>query len=288
MLANFTMRTRMLHGKALSCAVVLLIITCAPLAEAQVTSKVLVAMEEPCSSTAPNKIIVVLTVGNQTVRFLAKRADSSGAWVGERVDKKTFPADRAKASLRLNGSRTGCERSFAAIEEKEDVAKFIFRCDRRGVRSVNITTNGPVDAVYARKNAGCPEETEKADFVSGSTAEPVTDVWVPGEELSLRLSSSTLGSQDRGLLVFSLDPAGRNWPLFSPDPDDSALLLFDNGGRRQKKKSVKALTLKRSEIATLFIKQRFPMGWHQSSDAISIEAKRLEDAGLKTVTFQVP
>jgi hypothetical protein len=288
MLANFKMRTRWLHGNALWCIVILLIVTCVPLAEAQVTSKVVVAMEEPCSSAAPNTIILVLTVDKQTVRFLAKRTDSTGAWTGERLDRKTFPSDRAKASLRLHGSRTGCEHSFAAIEEKEDVAKFIFHCDRRGVRSVNITTNGSVDAVYARKTKVCPEETEKAHFITGKTPEPVTDIWVPGEELSLRLSSSTLGSQDPGLLVFSSDLAARNLPLFSADPDDAALLVFANAGRLKKQKSVEALSLKPGEIATLFVTQRFSQGWHQSGDAISVEKKRLEDAGLKTLTFQVP
>ena len=286
MLANYKMRTQGLHGRASWCAFLLLIVTGVPLAEAQVTSKVVVAMEEPCSSAAPNTIIVVLTVDKQTVRFLAKRADSAGAWTGERLDRKTFPADRAKASLRLHGSRTGCEHSFAAIEEKEDVAKFIFRCDRRGVRSVTITTDGSVDAVYTRKNTVCPEETEKADFVTGSTPEPVTDIWVPGEELSLRLSPSTLRSQDPGLKVFSLDAAAGNWPLFSPDPDDSALLLFDNGGKRVRKKAV-ALTLKSSEIAAIFMKQRFPRGWQESGNTASIEEKRLAKAGLKAVTFKV-
>lgn len=288
MLASRKIKTPLSHAASLWPTVaVLLLAACVPNMEAQVTNKVVIAMDEPCSSTAPNAIVVVLTAGNQTVRFLAKRADSSGVWSGKRPDDKTFPADRVKASLRLQGSRTGCERSFAAAnDEKEDVAKFIFHCDQRGTRNVNITTDGSVRVSYARQNPGCVEEIEQATFVGGSHPHTVGDIWVPGEELSLKIAPETQGVQGRGLLVLSLDGVATNWPLFSSDPDNSALLVFDNGGRRQKG-TVGTLTLKRGEVATIFIKQRFPKGWQLSGNASSIEDKRLEKAGLKTVTLQV-
>jgi len=260
----------------------------AVMAEAQITDKVVIVMDPPCSSMARNTITVVLSVGKQTVRFEATRDNSHTPWEGTTPDGMTFPADRAKASLRLYGNRTGCEKSFAAENGKhEDVAKFIFHCNHRGIRSVNISTGGSVTVTYSRKNADCLDETEHAEFVSGVTPHPIEDIWVPGEELSLRLSPKTQGSQGPGLLVFALDTATKNWPLFLPDPDDSTLLQFDIGGRRQKKKVVEALTLQRNQVATIFIKQH-PQGSHETTgNAISIEDERLAKAGLKTVTFKV-
>jgi hypothetical protein len=250
-----------------------------------VTNKVVIAMDEPCSSTAPKEITVVLTVDRQTVRFSAKRDDSSGTWVGKRPDGLTFPADRAKASLRLKRSRTGCEQSFAA--DNEDAAKFLFHCNQRGVRSVMISTDGSVGVTYTRKNAGCKEETEQAYFESGSTPYPVGAMWVPGEEFSLRLVSDMQSPPGPGLIVFALDQAANVWPLFSPDPKNSGVLVCDVGGHRRRKKTGEALTLKRREIADIFLKQHFPHGWQLRGSASDVEDERLKKAGLMAVTFKV-
>jgi len=281
-------RPSLAMGKIRLWSTAILIIIRVVAAQAQPTNKVMVVMDKPCSSSTPDSIIAVLTVGNETVRVPVVRTIVDGPWEGERLDRKTFSAGRASASLRLKDGRTDCERSVPWENAKnEDVAKFTFHCDQQAVRGVEIQTDGPIKVSYQRKSANCPKEREHEVFRAASRSYSGIALWVPGEELRLRLGWDEPDPPDPGLLVFSLDPEHRDSPVFWSDPRDSGLLVFNSGGRPRKEKTVDALPLEREDIVDALAKQRDAINGDTSPNARKNDNERLKGVGLNRLTLTV-
>lgn len=260
-------------------------------AQAQVTNEVRITMKEPCNRSAPKIVTVALTVRQTTMLFQAKRDDESMPWVGN-TGGTTFPADRATASLRFEGTRTASQTSSPGKNARlEDVAVFSFVCNQQTALDVNISTNGPVPVSFLRKCRGCIEEHDHFD--GGSKPYPVASVWVPGEELRVSLDVS---DPRFGLLVFSSNPNAEDSPVFSLDTNAKGspgfsldprnrLLVF---GRRPKQNMVGAV-LQRGDIASAVMKQRFKKGTGSKllENETSIENTRLHNAGVQTLTLMV-
>jgi hypothetical protein len=256
-------------------------------AQAQPTKKVMVVMDEPCSSSAPKAIIVVLTVGSETVRVPVVRKTVDEPWEGERLDGKTFPADRAIASLRLKDGRTECESSVAwKNTDRKDVAKFTFHCDEQPIRSLEIRADGPIKISYQRRSKFCPKEREHEVLKAASRAYSGIALWVPGEELRLRLGWDEPDPSEPGLLVFSLNPA-KDLPIFWTDTKNPRLLVFDSGGKRHKERVVEALPIERKDIVQALVRQRGTINGDTSPNASKNDDERLKGVGLNTLTLTV-
>lgn len=253
-------------------------------AQAQPVNKVTITMAEPCGSMAPNEITVALTVRNKTMLFLAKRDDPSQPWTGVTLNHKTIPADRATATLRFQGTHTDCQPSSPGKNERlEDVATFLFFCNQQAVRDVMITTDQGVAVSCVRRTAHC---TEKEAFRGGSKPYPVSNMWIPGEELRVQLAWEK-DDAPQGLLVFSLDPEAKDLPLFSLDPSNSKLLSSDYRGGQRKPYRGGPLRFGRKEIVNVILKQRFRGNTKIDENASDIENKRLKNAKVDTLILVV-
>jgi hypothetical protein len=262
-------------------------------AHAQPVSIVQVTIDTDCRAAAQSEITVVLTVGEQTVRFPAQK-DTDGFWRGKYVDKehpnvRTFPADRAMASLRLNGLRTGCEASTPSENgAKEDIAAFTFGCKRRKVHDIAIQTDGPIKIDYRRWSAleNCQNERDHGTFTAG-TLQAIPDIWVPDEEVRLLLNWDKPNPLDPGLLVFSHDSTGTDFPLFSPDPTNPELFIFlDKRGHAHRQKVGDPLPLDLEFVVNTLANQRFKKRVDNAPNSRLANQERLKGK-LKTLTLVV-
>lgn len=246
----------LIHHKALALFAAAVVVATA---QAGPTNRVEITMLEPCNSRAPNIVTVALTVGKTTMLFRAKRDDEFKPWERMNPDRRTFPSDRAEASLRFKGTRTASQKSVAG--KNEDVARFTFRCDQHEVQDLQISTDGPVAVSCLRKCSGCVAERESFD--GERKLYPVENIWVRGEELRVGLGNV---DPQYGLLVFSADTKGHDQPIFSLDSHS-----------RSRVSSV----LQPEDIESALIKQG------TSANTGLLEKKRLQGAGVKTLTLKV-
>jgi len=253
-------------------------------ANAQPTNTVEITMDEPCSSDSPNTITVVLTLGKNTWQFSASRDAADHPWIGTFPEKgKTFSSEDAIASLRLKGTRTGCQPSSPALNAaKEDIAAFHFICYQQGTRNVYIGTERAIPVRYIRAvSATC---IEPMPFSGGSKPYLIADVWVPGEELRIQLGWNKSKPADPGLIVLSANPKLR--PIFWADEKDPTLIVFERAGKPTKRKTVDELRLTRSDVVDALSNQDNATG-RISPNSIENDDERLAKAGLKVLTLKV-
>jgi hypothetical protein len=226
-------------------------------ARARPTNTAVITMDLPCARDASNVITVTLAVGQNTTRFEAVRADAFKPWVG--TSDSTFPSDRAEANVRFKGRRTASQQSLAGKDE--DAARFVFRCNQQPVQDLQITTDGPVEVSWLRKCSRCIKE--RGSFDGGANPYTVDNLWVQGEELRVSFFNT---DPQYGLLVFSADTKGHDQPVFSLDAHSRARV---------------SSVLEPEDIESALIKQG------TSANTGLLEKKRLQGAGVKTLTLKV-
>jgi hypothetical protein len=261
-------------------------------AQARPVSKVEIAIDS-CGIPTPDKIRVVLTVGKHSVILTAKLDTADGFWKGEYPgDKKqpikTFEVDHAMASLRLDGFRTTCDDNPIALQnkEKEDIAKFTFKCSDRPVKSVKIQTDAPIKLDYRRMSDECPKEVELESF-DKSTSFPIPSLWVPGEEFRLLLNWDDTNSSDPGLLLFSLKGDHTGLPVFWLDSSsDRGVMYLDEHDRPRALKGGVPLSLPLDRVVDTLAKQRAAINGDNSKNDRIKNDTRLRGK-LKTLALAV-
>jgi hypothetical protein len=240
-------------------------------AHAQTTNTVEIDFQgTPCwDADHQPKTVQVVVNGSETSQFTAYWNETSHQWTGERT-QKSFPAESSRASLRLGGMRTECEKSVP----HKSAAQFLFSCDKRTARKVTFSTNPPdIKIGYVRRHPQASVDcTEWGYFLTGP--KPVIDIW-PNETVRLHLGWTREDHDALGLLVIS--------------PDRPALIRFNQIGP-DATANQSPMTLPRNGVVFRLIDQRAKADGSAptfSSAAVDLDTAHLKSIGLTQIDIMV-
>jgi hypothetical protein len=177
-------------------------------AQAQQTSRVKIVLGACIQETG---LLTVVVNGDEKGALNPRERDREGNWIA--TVKEPFFISDGVASLRVNGSRTGCRGAVAADDEAApryaSVAKFTFMCDEREAWNVVIEPKPGIHYSYVRRLPRDKTSTDALDrdciedgaFIGRKTALAVR---FPDEELRIQLGVTKPDRHALGLRVNSL------------------------------------------------------------------------------------